>query len=432
MARIIGALASSHTPTIGFAFDRNKRDDPAWAPIFEHYEPLRRWIAEKAPDVMVFIFNDHVTSFFFDHYSAFTLGIGEQFPVADEGGGPRALPPAIGHPALARHIGQALMADEFDMSFFQDKPLDHGLFSPLSMLAERTADGRWPARIIPLVVGVLQFPIPSARRCYKLGQSLRRAIESYPEDLKVAIVATGGLSHQVHGERSGYNNTPWDMQFLDLIEKDPERLCELTHAEYAEYGGFEGSEVIMWLVMRGAMSANVRKIHQSYYLPSMTAIATAIYENEAAAELGSNADEYRHHMARQLAGAERIPGTYPFTLERSVKAYRLNKFLHDMIAPAHRQRFKDDPEAAFAAAGLTDDERDLVRRRDWRGMIHYGVIFFMLEKLGAVVGVSNLHIYAAMRGESLEAFQKTRNAPGALYSVAGQDAGALAWDKAKS
>ena len=429
MARIIGALASSHTPTIGFAFDRDKRDDPAWAPIFEHYAPLQQWVEDKKPDVMVFVFNDHVTSFFFDHYSAFTLGIGEQFPVADEGGGPRPLAPAVGHPALARHIGQALMADEFDMSFFQDKPLDHGLFSPLSMLARRREDGSWPAPIIPLVVGVLQFPIPSARRCYKLGQALRRAIESYPEDLKVAIVATGGLSHQVHGERSGFNNTPWDMTFLELIEKDPERLCELTHAEYAEYGGFEGSEVIMWLVMRGALSATVRKVHQSYYLPSMTAIATAIYENEASSEVGSNAGEYRHHMARQLAGAERIPGTYPFTLERSVKAYRLNKFLHDMIEPAHRQRFKDDPEASFAAAGLTAEEADMVRRHDWRGMIHYGVIFFMLEKLGAVVGVSNLHIYAAMRGETLETFQKTRNAPGALYSVAGTAAGTLAWDK---
>jgi gallate dioxygenase len=427
MARIIGALASSHTPTIGFAFDRNKRDDPDWAPIFKHYEPLQQWIEDKAPDVMLFVFNDHVTSFFFDHYSAFTLGIGEKFPVADEGGGARDLPPAIGHPALARHIGQALMADEFDMSFFQDKPLDHGLFSPLSMLAPH--DGGWPARIIPLLVGVLQFPIPSARRCYKLGQSLRRAIESYPEDLKVALVATGGLSHQVHGERSGFNNTPWDMQFLELIEKDPERLAGLTHAEYAAYGGLEGSEVIMWLVMRGALSANIRKVHQSYYLPSMTGIATAIYENEASAVVGSDAEEYRHHMARQRAGAETIPGTYPFTLERSVKAYRLNKFLHGMIEPRHRTRFMEDTEASFAEAGLTDEERDLVRRRDWRGMIHYGVIFFMLEKLGAVVGVSNLHIYAAMRGETLEAFQKTRNAPGALYSVAGKDAGTLAWDK---
>ena len=429
MARIIGALASSHTPTIGFAWDRNKRDDPAWAPIFKHYEPLRQWIDDKKPDVMVFIFNDHVTSFFFDHYSAFALGVGEKFPVADEGGGPRAVPPAIGHPALARHIGQALMADEFDMSFFQDKPLDHGLFSPLSMLAPLNAKGEWPAPIVPLLVGVLQFPIPSARRCYKLGQSLRRAIESYPEDLKVALVATGGLSHQVHGERSGFNNTPWDMQFLELIEKDPERLCELTHAEYAEYGGFEGSEVIMWLVMRGALSSNVKKVHQTYYLPSMTAIATAIYENEAVADVGSDAKEYRHHMARQLDGVDRISGTYPFTLERSVKAYRLNKFLHDMINPEHRKKFLADAEASFAEAGLTDEEKDLVRRRDWRGMIHYGVIFFMLEKLGAVVGVSNLHIYAAMRGESLEDFQKTRNAPGALYSVAGKDAGSLSWDK---
>jgi len=429
MAKIIGALASSHTPTIGFAFDRNKRDDPAWAPIFKHYEPLQNWIKDKQPDVMVFIFNDHVTSFFFDHYSAFTLGIGEQFPVADEGGGPRDLPPAIGHPALARHIGQALVADEFDMSFFQDKPLDHGLFSPLSMLAERTEKGEWPARIVPIVVGVLQFPIPSARRCYKLGQSLRRAIESYPEDLKVAIVATGGLSHQVHGERSGFNNTPWDMQFLDLIEKDPERLCELTHADYAEYGGFEGSEVIMWLVMRGALSANIKKVHQTYYLPSMTAIATAIYENEASTTVGSDTQEYRHHMARQLAGAEKIPGTYPFTLERSVKAYRLNKFLHDMVNPGHRQKFLADPEASFKDAGLTEEEKELVRRRDWRAMIHYGVIFFMLEKLGAVVGVSNLHIYAAMRGQSLEDFQKTRNAQ-VLYSVAGQEtSGSLAWDK---
>jgi gallate dioxygenase len=429
VARIIGGIAASHTPTIGFAYDRNKRDDPVWAPIFENFAPLAAWLAEKRPDVLVMIYNDHVSSFFFDHYSAFALGVGPRWEVADEGAGARDLPPIEGHPALASHIGHSLMADEFDMSFFQGKPLDHGLFSPLSMLAERNADGSWPTRIIPLVVGVLQFPIPTARRCYKLGQSLRRAVESYPEDLKVAIVATGGLSHQVHGERSGFNNTPWDMQFLELIEKDPERLCELTHAEYAEYGGFEGSEIIMWLVMRGALSANVRKIHQSYYLPSMTAIATAIYENEATIEVGSDTDEYRHHVARQLKGADKIAGTYPFTLERSVKGYRLNKFLHDLIEPARRNRFKADPEAAFTDAGLTDEEKDLVRRRDWRGMIHYGVIFFMLEKLGAVVGVSNLHIYAAMRGETLEEFQKTRNAQIA-YSVAGKETvDSLSWDK---
>jgi gallate dioxygenase len=161
MARILGGIGTSHTPTIGFALDARKHDDPVWAPIFKGYEPVQQWLADRQPDVLFFIYNDHVTSFFFDHYSAFTLGIGEKFPVADEGGGARDLPPAIGHPALARHIGQALMADEFDMSFFQDKPLDHGLFSPLSMLARQKAGGGWPTPIIPLVVGVLQFPIPS-------------------------------------------------------------------------------------------------------------------------------------------------------------------------------------------------------------------------------------------------------------------------------
>jgi gallate dioxygenase len=429
MARIIGAIASSHTPTIGFAFDRNKRDDPAWAPIFAAYEPIRQWLAEKKPDVLVLTYNDHVTSFFFDHYSAFALGVGETYPVADEGGGPRALPAVRGHAALAHHIGASLMADEFDMSFFQDRALDHGVLSPLSMLLPH--QGGWPMPVVPLQIGVLQFPIPTARRCYKLGHALRRAIESYPEGLKVVIVATGGLSHQVHGERAGFNNTAWDMQFLELIEKDPERLAEMTQAEYAALGGMEGAEVIMWLVMRGAMSSSIRKIHQTYYLPSMTGIATAIYENEAVETPVDTLAAHRAHIARELAGAERLEGTYPFTLARSVKGYRLNKFLHALVEPAHRARFLADPEAAFAEAGLTDEERAMVRSRDWRALIRYGASFFMLEKLGAVVGISNLHIYAAMRGQSLEDFQQTRNAPGALYSVAGKDAGVLAWDAAR-
>jgi gallate dioxygenase len=285
----------------------------------------------------------------------------------------------------------------------------------------------WPVPVVPLQIGVLQFPIPSALRCYKLGQSLRRAIESYPEDLAVVIVATGGLSHQVHGERAGFNNTPWDMRFLELIEKDPVRLTELTQAEYARLGGLEGAEVIMWLVMRGAMSANVRKIHQTYYLPSMTGIATAIYENESVDPGVDTAAAHRVHMGRQLAGAENLEGTYPFTLARSVKGYRLNKFLHRMVEPAHRERFLRDQEGAMREGGLSPEECDMVRRRDWRALIRYGASFFMLEKLGAVVGISNLHIYAAMRGESLEAFQKTRNAPGALYSVAGTDLKGVGW-----
>jgi gallate dioxygenase len=425
MARILGGIVCSHTPTIGFAVDHNKQDDPIWAPIFEGFKPVQAWLAAKKPDVLFLIFNDHVTAFFFDHYSAFALGIDNIYAVADEGGGARDVPPVKGHAALAQHIGASLVADEFDMSFFQDKALDHGCFSPLSVLSERGEDG-WKTPIVPLTVGVLQSPVPSARRCWKLGQALRRAIESYPEDIGVAIVATGGLSHQVHGERAGFNNTEWDHQFLDLIENDPEYLTRLTLADYAKLGGWEGAEIIMWLIMRGALSAQVTKVHQSYYLPSMTGIATAIYENYEAPPIKDHGAEWRQEIGRQTAGVEHLEGTYPFTLEVSVRAYRLNKFLHGMIHAEHRQLFLDHPDVAFTQAGLTETECDLLRRRDWQGLIRYGVIFFMLEKLGAVLGVSNLHIYAAMRGQTLEEFQKTRNT-NALYSVAGKDNPGKTW-----
>ncbi|WP_277962171.1 gallate dioxygenase [Pseudomonas sp. RIT-To-2] len=417
MARIIGGLAVSHTPTIGFAVDHNKQEEAAWAPIFKDFEPIKAWLDEHKPDVLFYIFNDHVTSFFFDHYSAFCLGVDERYEVADEGGGVRALPAIGGHAELSRHIGRSLMADEFDMAFFRDKPIDHGLFSPMSALLP--FDTEWPVQVVPLHVGVLQFPIPSAARCYKLGQALRRAIESFPEDLKVAVVATGGVSHQVHGERCGFNNPEWDAQFLDLLVNDPQRLTEITLAEYAELGGMEGSEVITWLIMRGALSANVIKRHEGYYLPSMTGIATLVLENQARDVPVDLLARHREHIDHQLKGVEKLPGTYPFTLERSHKGYRLNRFLHQMIVPAWRERFLADPEALFEEAQLSEQERDLVRRRDWLGLLQYGVIFFLLEKLGAVTGVSNLHIYAAFRGLSLENFQKTRNQQ-VLYSVAGK------------
>jgi gallate dioxygenase len=402
MAKIIGAIATSHTPTIGFAKDRRLENDPIWKPIFDAYEPVRAWLAEKRPDVLLTIYNDHVTSFFFDHYSPFALGVDDWYRPADEGGGARNVPPLPGAPQLARFIGTSLFAEEFDISFFRGKPVDHGCFSPLSMLADR--DGSWPWKVLPLQVGVLQYPVPTARRCYRLGGALGRAIRAFPEDLRVVIVATGGLSHQVHGERCGFNNPEWDHQFLDLFENDPVALTKLTHAEYAERGGHEGAEVIMWLIMRGAMTDRLRRLHRTYYLPSMTAIVTAIYENDG---------EYpplEPFRDLQLEGVERLAGTYPYTLERSAKAYRLNRFLHDLIIPAQREAFRRDADALMLAHGLTKEESDLVRRLDWRKLIHYGVVFFVLEKLAAVVGVSNLHVYAAMRGQSLEEFQATRNA----------------------
>lgn len=430
MATIIGAIASSHTPTIGFALDASKQEDPAWAPIFKAYDPVRQWLADKKPDVILMVYNDHVTSFFFDHYSAFALGIGETWRVADEGGGARQLPDIQGHPAFSRHIGTSLMTDEFDMAFFQDKGLDHGCFSPLSVLWPSSPS--WPGALVPLQVGVLQFPVPSARRCFKLGHALRCAIESYPEDLKVVIVATGGLSHQVHGERAGFNNTPWDHKFLDLIENDPESLANMTHTDFATLGGFESAEVIMWLVMRGAMSSHIQCLHKDYYLPSMTGIAVALYENDPVSPDALTDALLAQHLSRmefQLAGIENLPGTYPFTLEVSVRTYRINKYLHQLVDPDFRARFIDVPETTFDEAALTDIERTMIRERDWRAMIQYGVIFFSLEKLGAVVGVSNLHIYAAMRGESLDVFRQSRNAPSALYSVAGNVGKDSQWDK---
>jgi gallate dioxygenase len=281
-------------------------------------------------------------------------------------------------------------------------------------------DGGWPMPIVPLQMGVLQFPVPSAKRCYALGQSLREAIESYPEDLKVVLVATGGLSHQVHGERCGFNNPPWDEKLMELYEKDPVALTRLTHTDHARLGGMESSEFIMWMVVRGALSASIRKVHSSYYLPSMTAIATMLFENEAEPMGDREAEAARAKANAQLAGIEELEGTYPFDLERSVSHYRLNKFLHDLVIPEHRAAFNSDPEALFEKWELPEEERDMIRRRDWQALIRYGAIFFVLEKFAAVVGVSNLHVYAAFRGQSLEDFQKTRNAQ-VLYSVGGQE-----------
>jgi gallate dioxygenase len=416
LATIVGGIAASHTPAIAFAFDTQKPEDPVWAPIFEGFAPVRAWLKEKAPDVLFFVYNDHVTSFFFDNYSNFSLGIAEKFPVADEGGGPRPLPALKGHPALAQHIANGLVADEFDLSFFQARGLDHGVFSPLSMIMPHEPE--WPAAIVPLQVGVLQFPIPTPRRCFALGRSVRKAIQSFPGNIKVAIVGTGGLSHQVSGERAGFNNTEWDMEFLELLEKNPEKLTELTIADYAKRGGIEGAEVVMWLVMRGALSSKVRKVHQSYCLPSMTATATVVYEDTPEDDADETPEAYFARARREYEGLSDLEGSYPFTFERSRQAYRLNKYLHGIIVPELRGRFLYDREGSYVRGGLTEEEKDMVRRLDWAALIRYGVIFFILEKLAAAVGVPNQKIYAAMRGESLEDFQKTRKTQ-VLYSVAG-------------
>ncbi|HXJ08533.1 MAG TPA: gallate dioxygenase [Burkholderiales bacterium] len=276
MAKIIGGIATSHVPTIGMAFDKGKQDDPVWKPLFKGYERVAQWLADKKPDVLFFCFNDHATTFFFDLYPTFALGVSDLYKIADEGQGPRAIPDLKGDAALARHIAKSLVADEFDLTIFQDLPLDHGLHSPLTMMWPSKPD--WPGKIVPLVINVFQAPLPTPRRCYKLGQALGRAIRAYPEDLKVAIVGTGGLSHQMIGERAGFNNEAWDMEFLDLIDRDPEKLASMTLEDYMRLGGNEGAEVIMWLIMRGALEPGMRKVHQNYYLPMTTAMTVALFE----------------------------------------------------------------------------------------------------------------------------------------------------------
>ena len=280
MARIIGGIGTSHTPTIGIAFDQGKQKHPAWSPLFDGYVPVVNWLAEKKPDVLVMFYNDHANSFFFDHYPTFAVSLSAEHRVADEGMGLRPLPPVKGHPAFARHITESLVNDEFDVSVFSDLPIDHGVFSPLSVIWPEHATG-WPGAVVPIEMNVLQHPMPTPRRCYKLGQAVRRAIESWPEDIRVAVVGTGGLSHQLAGERAGYNDSDWDMRFLDALERDPESLSSMRHADFIRLGGSEGAEVIMWLAMRGALSGAAKKLHQNYYLAMTAAWAVQLYEEPA-------------------------------------------------------------------------------------------------------------------------------------------------------
>lgn len=276
MATIIGGIGTSHVPTIGLAYDKGRQHEPAWAPLFAGYKPVAQWLATHKPDVLVFFYNDHANSIFFDFYPTFAIGISPEFDLADEGAGKRLLPPIPGHSELAIHITEALVNDEFDMTVFQEKPLDHGLHSALPLLWPHEAG--WPGAVVPIQVNVLQHPLPTALRCFKLGQAVRRAVESFPGPLRVAVVGTGGLSHQIHGERTGFNNTAWDMEFLDLLQYDPARLTRLTHADYIRQAGAEGAEVIMWLAMRGALAEEIRMVHHNYYLATTTGMAVALFE----------------------------------------------------------------------------------------------------------------------------------------------------------
>lgn len=406
MATIIGGIGTSHVPTIGLAYDKKRQNDPAWAPLFEGYKPVAQWLAEKAPDVLVFFYNDHANSFFFDCYPTFAIGVSPDFDMADEGAGRRPLPNIRGHAKLAEHVANRLVNEEFDMAVFQDRALDHGCNSPLALMWPH--EPAWPGQILPIAINVLQHPLPTARRCYKLGQAVRRAIESYPEDLKVVVVGTGGLSHQIHGERTGFNDTEWDETFLKLFVEQPQALNQLTHADLIERGGAESAEVIMWMAMRGALTDNIRCIHQNQYLATTTNMAVAVYEQVEAVAAPEAA---RPLSNEQLFGIDEIPGTYAFDIGQSVKALNLNRFFWRHREPTFREFVVCDLEAALSASQLSEQEKQLVRSKDWLGLVQYGVSFFVLEKFARVQKMSNLQVYASMRGQSLEDFLRTRRVP---------------------
>ena len=268
MAQIIGGIGTSHVPSIGKAFDMGQQEDPDWKPLFEAYRPVEKWLKDQKPDVAIVVYNDHGSSMFFDKYPTFAIGAADSYPIGDEGWGPRPLPPVPGDTDFSWHLAEELVYDEFDMTICQELSVEHGFLVPMNLCFSHQP--HWPVKTVPIVVNVIQHPLPTALRCYKLGHAIRRAVETYEPDLKVVIFGTGGMSHQLNGMRFGHLNSEFDNEFLDLIEVDPVSLARMTHQEIMEEAGAEAVELIMWLTMRGALSDKVVREHRNYYAPMTT------------------------------------------------------------------------------------------------------------------------------------------------------------------
>jgi protocatechuate 4,5-dioxygenase beta chain len=279
MAKIIAGLGTSHVPAIGVAIDTGITDQPYWKPLFDGYGPVRQWLDEVKPDVVILTYNDHCVALSPETTPTFAIGVGDEFIPADEGWGPRPVPVVKNDPDLAWHLAESLILDEFDMTVMNQLQVDHGLTVPLSIACGQPE--AWPFKVIPIEVNVVLYPQPTGRRCYALGQAIRRAVESYDKDLKVVVFGTGGMSHQIHGERSGLINKEWDTAFLDDLTADPQRLVNLRHVDYMRDAGAEGIELIMWLIMRGALNEDVKEVYRHYHIPvSNTAAGLIILENQ--------------------------------------------------------------------------------------------------------------------------------------------------------
>lgn len=280
MARITAGVATSHIPALGATMDHGKTGEPYWAPAFAGFDWTRAWEEAQKPDVVVLVYNDHASAFDMNFIPTFAIGCAERYSPADEGWGPRKVPDVVGDPDLAWHIAQSCILDEFDMTIVNAMDVDHGLTVPLSLMFGQPE--AWPCKVVPLAVNVVTYPPPTGNRCYALGEAIARAIASYPEDLHVQVWGTGGMSHQLQGPRAGLINQEWDQRFLDDLTADPQRLRHIPHIEYLRETGSEGIEMVMWLIMRGALGADVRELHRHYHVPaSNTAVGHIVLEPTA-------------------------------------------------------------------------------------------------------------------------------------------------------
>ena len=266
MAQIVAGVGCSHVPAVGAAIDKGRTGDPYWAPYFAKVEPAREWMAAVDPDVCIVVYNDHASAFSLELIPTFALGLAAEFPPADEGYGPRPVPLVEGHPELAWHLAESLILDEFDLTLVNEMEVDHGLTVPLSVLFGQPE--AWPCRVIPLCVNVIQYPPPTGNRCYRLGQAIRRAVESYGGGERVVVCGTGGMSHQLQAQRAGLINVAFDQAFLDRLTADPEAAAHIPHLEYIREAGSEGIELVMWLVMRGALGPHVREVYRATHVPT--------------------------------------------------------------------------------------------------------------------------------------------------------------------
>ena len=275
MARITAGVTTSHVPAVGMAVDLQKEDEAYWAPMFAGYEFSKQWMRENTPDVAIIVYNDHASYFGMEIMPTFAIGNAASYGIVDEGYGKRPIPDVEGHPQLSTHIAASLITDDFDMTVLNVLEVDHGLTVPMSLMFG--SPDRWPTKVIPLPVNVVMYPQPSGERCLALGKAIRDAVQSFPEDLSVQVWGTGGMSHQIQGARAGLINEPWDRKFMDDLVNDPELLQHKPHLEYMIEAGSEGVELIMWLVMRGALGPKVDEVYRFYHVPaSNTAVGHLI------------------------------------------------------------------------------------------------------------------------------------------------------------